>query len=252
MKQVVSISFIALLVFSCNTERYIPKTDLEASNLKGRVQKIEKTIHKVNDKSKCPCNGLDENKQTFYDYDDKGNLIATTKLDEDGNIVLVSKYVYNRNGICTETDKYLPGDKPAGKEINTLRGKKVTEVKVLDEDENVENIYRYGYSGSELTEGKTLNKTGDLLVSFRNIYRNGLLESRDEKNILQNLTTLTKYNYNSANDISEYTITRSNENTEYKFTLEYEYDNQGNWVKQTQYYDGEIAGIVLRNIMYYN
>ncbi len=230
----------------------MPKSDLEASNLKGRIQKIERTVHKAGDKSKCPCNGLDENKQIFYTYNDKGNLTESAKLDEDGNVVLVSKYLYNRQDVCTEIDNYLQGDKPAGQEINTLRGKKVTEVSVLDEEGNTENVYKYGYSGSDLTEGKTLNKSGDLLSSFQNAYVNGQLETRTEKNILLNITTVTQYKRNEANDISEYTVTNSNENTGYVFKLEYEYDDKGNWTKQTQYYNGEIAGIVLRNITYYN
>jgi hypothetical protein len=252
MKQTAFILFIAVFALSCNSERYMPKSDLEASNLKGRIQKIERTVHKAGDKSKCPCNGLDENKQIFYTYNDKGNLTESAKLDEDGNVVLVSKYLYNRQDVCTEIDNYLQGDKPAGQEINTLRGKKVTEVSVLDEEGNTENVYKYGYSGSDLTEGKTLNKSGDLLSSFQNAYVNGQLETRTEKNILLNITTVTQYKRNEANDISEYTVTNSNENTGYVFKLEYEYDDKGNWTKQTQYYNGEIAGIVLRNITYYN
>jgi hypothetical protein len=252
MKQIAFISLMVVIAVSCKSERYVPKSDLEDSNLKGRVQKIERTVHKAGDKSKCPCNGLDENKQIFYTYNDKGNLTESAKLDEDGNVVLVSKYLYNRQDVCTEIDNYLPGDKPSGKQKNTLSGKKIIEVRVLDEDGNVENVFKYGYSGSDLTEGKTLNKSGDLLSSFQNVYQTGQLETRTEKNILLDITTVTRYERNEANDISEYTVTNSNENTGYVFKLEYEYDDQGNWTKQTQFYNGEISGIILRNITYYN
>jgi len=252
MKQIAFISLMVVIAVSCKSERYVPKSDLEDSNLKGRVQKIERTVHKAGDKSKCPCNGLDENKQIFYTYNDKGNLTESAKLDEDGNVVLVSKYLYNRQDVCTEIDNYLPGDKPSGKQKNTLSGKKIIEVRVLDEDGNVENVFKYGYSGSDLTEGKTLNKSGDLLSSFQNVYQTGQLETRTEKNILLDITAVTRYKRNEANDISEYTVTNSNENTGYVFKLEYEYDDKGNWTKQTQYYNGEISGIILRNITYYN
>lgn len=252
MKHIALFSLAALLIIGCKPDSYVPKSDLEVSNLKGRVQKIEKTVHKAGEKSKCPCNGLDENKQTFFTYNESGNLTESTKLDEDGNIVLISKYIYDRDGVCSEIDNYLPGDIPGGKEIYSIHGKKVTEVRVLDEEGNVENIHSYEYSGSDLTEGKTLNKDGDLLTTFLNVYRNGQLETHSEKNILQNITTTTSYKRNAADDISEYTVNLSTEATEYAFKLEYEYDPMGNWIKQTQFYNGEIAGIILRNITYYD
>lgn len=252
MKQSAFILLMMVFTVSCNSDGYILKSDLEASNLKGTIVKIERTVHKTGAKSKCPCSGLDEDKQTVYTYNEKGNLTELKKLDEDGNIVHISRYSYNRQGVCTGIDNYLTGDKPAGKELNTLRGKKVTEVKVVDEGGDTESVYKYEYSGSDLTVGKTFNKSGDLLSSFQNAYVNGQLETRTEKNILLDITTVTQYKRNEANDISEYTVTNSNENTGYVFKLEYEYDDKGNWTKQTQYYNGEIAGIVLRNITYYN
>ncbi len=247
-------TFILLVFFfaiSCKSERYTPKTDLEASNLKGRVWKIEKTIFKASDNSKCPCSGLNEDKQTFYTYDDKGNLTESVKVDEDGNTVLISRYLYNRKGVCKEKADYFPGDKPAGKEVNTLSRNKITEVRVFDAAGNIENTCKCNYSGSELSEGKTYNKAGDLVSSFQYTYLNGQLDSRTDKNILLNSSTVTRYKRNASNDISEYTVTNSVDNTEYKISMEYEYDEQGNWIKQTQLYNGEIGGIILRNITYY-
>jgi hypothetical protein len=238
-------------MISCKSERYIPKTDLEASNLKGSVWKIEKTIFKAGEKSKCPCSGLNEDKQTFFTYDDKGNLTESTKVDEDGNIVLISRYLYSRQGVCKEKADYFPGDKPAGKEVNIVSRKKITEVRVFDEAGNIENISKYDYSGGELSEGKTFNKAGDLVSSVQYTYLNGELDTRTDKNILLNASTITRYKRNASNDISEYTVTNSVDNTEYKITMDYEYDNKGNWIKQTQLYNGEIGGIILRKITYY-
>jgi hypothetical protein len=251
MKRNAIIFLVFILAISCKSERYTPKSDLEASNLKGRVWKIEKTIFKATDKSKCPCSGLNEDKQTFYTYDEKGNLTESAKVDEDGNTVLISRYLYNRQGVCEEKADYFPGDKPAGKEVNLISRKKITEVRVLDEAGVIENISKYDYSGGELSEGKTFNKAGDLVSSFQYTYLNGQLDTRTDKNILLNASTITRYKRNTSNDISEYTVTNSADNTEYKITMEYEYDEQGNWIKQTQFYNGEIGGIILRNISYY-
>jgi hypothetical protein len=242
---------VLIFAIACKSERYNPKSDLEASNLKGKVRKIEKTIFKASDKAKCPCSGLNEDKQTFFTYNDKGNMIESSKVDEDGNIVLISRYLYNRQGVCNEIADYLPGEKPAGKEVNIISGKKVTEVKVYDEGGNIENICKYVYSGNELSEGNTFNKAGDPVSTFQNVYLDGQVNTRIDKNILLNISTVTKYKRNACNDISEYTVTNSSDSTDYKITMEYEYDNQGNWIKQTQVYNGEIQGIILRNITYY-
>jgi hypothetical protein len=251
MKKIVLISLVYIFAIACKSERYNPKSDLEASNLKGKVWKIEKTIFRASDKSKCPCSGLNEDKQTFYIYNDKGNLTESSKVDEDGNIVLVSKYLYNRHGVCNEIADYLPGEKPAGKEVNTITGKKVTEVKVYDEGGKIENTCKYTYSGNELSEGRTYNKAGDPVSSFQNVYLDGQVNTRTDRNILLNISKVTRYKRNTSNDISEYTVTNSSDSTDFKITMEYEYDNQGNWIKQTQVYNGEIQGIILRNITYY-
>jgi hypothetical protein len=252
MKKIVFIFVVIIFVISCKSEIYSPKTDLEASNLKGRVWKIEKTIFKAGDKAKCPCSGLNEDKQTFYTFDDKGNLTESSKVDEDGNIVLISRYLYNRNGVCCEIADFLPGGTPAGKEVNIVSRKKVTEVRAYDEAGDIKNISKYVYSGSEISQGKTFNKAGDLVSSFQNIYKAGQLDSRSDRNILLSTSVVTRYKRNTSNDISEYTVTNSSDSIDYKITMEYEYDNQGNWVKQTQVYNGEIQGIILRNITYYN
>jgi hypothetical protein len=251
MKKIALILLVIVFVISCKSERYTPITDLEASNLKGNVWKIEKTIFKAGDKSKCPCSGLNEDKQTFYTFDNKGNLTESSKVDEDGNIVLISRYLYNRRGVCREIADFLPGGKPAGKEVNIVSGEKVTEIKVYDEEGNIEKTCKYNYSGSELLEAKIFNKEGDLVSSFQNQYLNGQIETRTDRNILLNTSVITRYKRNASNDVSEYTVTNMPDNTAFKITMEYEYDDQGNWIKQTQVYNGEIEGIILRNITYY-
>jgi len=51
--------------------------------------------------------------------------------------------------------------------------------------------------------------------------------------------------------VIESVFTKSGMNSEYKLTFDYEYDKEGNWIKKTQFYNGEIVVIIMRNITYY-
>jgi hypothetical protein len=172
-------------------------------------------------------------------------------MDENGDTALVSRYIYNRQGVCSEIDKYS-GGKLIGKLINVLQGATVIEAKEYNEEGAIENIYKYEYSENEISAGKVLNTAGEVVSSFNYEFLNGQISSQIEKNSTGDLWTVTKYKRNSNNDIIETIKSYPNDANEYKPTFEYEYDDQGNWVKQTQFYEGEIAGIIVRNITYYN
>jgi hypothetical protein len=251
LRQITGFLMIICLLFSCDSERSNVKSDLVASNLKGKIWKIQRTIYKVGDKVKCPACQRDNDKNSFYVYDAEGKLIKCSEMDENGDTVLVSRYIYNHQGVCTEIDKYS-GGKITGKLVNLLQGGRVTEVKEYNEEGTVENIYKYEYAENEISAGKVLNKSGDVVSSFNYEYLNGQICSQIEKNGTGDLWTVTKYKRNSNNDIIETIKSYPNDASEYKPTFEYEYDNLRNWVKQTQYYEGEIAGIVVRNLTYFN
>jgi len=227
------------------------KSDLVASNLKGKIWRIQRTIYKVGDKVKCPACQRDNDKNSFYVYDTEGRLIKCSEMDENGDTVLVSKYIYNDHGVCSEIDKYV-GAKIVGKQVNLLQDGKVTEVKEYNEEGAIENIYKYEYTEDKLSAGKVLNNSGEIVSSFNYEFLNGQICSQIEKNPAGDVWTVTKYVRNLNNDIIETTKSYAKDANEYKPTFEYEYDNQGNWVKQTQFYEREIAGIVVRNITYYN
>jgi hypothetical protein len=251
LKQFAGLMMIVYLLLSCNSEKANVKSDLAASNLKGKIWKIQRTIYKVGDKVKCPACQRDNDKNTFYVYDAEGKLTKCSEMDENGDTVIVSRYIYNNEGVCSEIDKYS-GDKMVGKLINELQGSKVTEVKEFNEEGTIENVYKYEYDGNEISAGKVLNKSGEVESSFNYEFINGQISSQIDKNSNGDVWTITKYKRNSNNDIIETIKSYQKDASEYKPTFEYEYDNQGNWVKQTQFYEGEIAGIVVRNITYYN
>jgi hypothetical protein len=255
MKQLTGLFFVALFAFCCSSKKSdlseLSKSDLEAANLKGKVWKIQKTIHTVGDNCKCPAAEKDECNQASYVYNEKGNLIESCDIDNNGNIDFTYKYIYDKHDLCVEIDKFS-GDILRGKEVNTIQGGKIMEIKTINEAGRMINLYKYKYAGNELSEGKILNKSGNVLTTFHNDYVNEQLTSRTVKDSLGNVLNITKYNWNSNNDKMETITSIPNDNSEYKIIFEYEYDNEGNWIKQTQLFNGEIVKIVMRVITYYD
>lgn len=248
MKKSVILFLIAFVAFSCKSEQSHLKSDLETANLKGKVWKIDRTIHDT--KYKCACSMKTECNQSKYVYDEKGNLIKSFTIDENGSVNDSSKYVYNRSGLCSEITKFT-GKKLAGKEVPILKGERVTGVKVYDENGRIESTLNYVYSGDEISEEKTLNGNGDVVSSIQKEFLNGQLVSQTEKDNIGNVISISKFKRNASNDIIECLFTVTKDNKEYKITYEYEYDNAGNWIKQTKFYDSQIVNIVVRNIEYY-
>lgn len=252
MKQLASLLMIAFIAFSCNTEKSNAKSDLEESNLKGKVWKIEKNIHETNQNMRCPCGGeKDECKQMLFVYNKKGNLVESSELDDQGKILLTSRYAYNRGDVCSEIKRYS-GDKYVGKKEHIIQRGRVTEVREIDEDGKIENVIKNEYTAGEISGGKVLNKIGEVVSSFHNEFSNGQLDVITEKNAAGDILSVSKYKRNSSNDVVELIKSYPKDSREIKFTFTYDYDNNGNWTQQTLLFDGEIAGIFVRNITYYD
>ena len=148
--------------------------------------------------------------------------------------------------------KRFSGEKLTESEINIINKKRVTGTRVLDEMGKVESIIKYEYSGNQITGGQTLSSDDVVVSSFKNEYENGQVALRTDMDNLRKLSTETRYERNSGNDITWYTVTNKTDNNEYRIAFEYEYDDHGNWTKQTQRYNGAILGIIIRNITYSN
>ncbi len=252
MKQCAAMLLTLVLFYSCNSEKRNYQSDLEESNLKGKIRKVEKTIHNADEKiTTCPCGEKEECKQTLTVYNEKGKLTESVTLDIDGKILVTSRYIYNRQDLCKEIDRYT-GKNLVGKEVNIFHGGQLKEVKVFNADGAAENVYTYEYSGGAVLSGTTLDDNGEIIGAFHNEYLNGQLDSQTKKDKNGNITLVTKYMRNANNDVTESIFTYPLMNTEYKMKFDYEYDNQGNWIKQIQIYNGEIVTIITRNITYYH
>jgi hypothetical protein len=251
MRKFFYLSVILPLALSCSSEMKNVRSDLETSNLKGKVWKIEKTVHNALGKPVCPAAEKDECNNSVFVYNKNGYLTELSELDENGNISSSSKYIYSSKDLCKEIEKYS-GNAPKGKEVNVYKNGQLKEVMSFNEQGEPETICSYDYTGQDLTAGKIMNKAGELISSFRNEYSNGQLCKQIALDKSGNPVSITTFIRNEKNDIVEYRVSTPKADSEFKVINEYEYDNLGNWVKKTQKYDGEIVGIVMRNITYYN
>jgi len=248
MKKTAVLIIIALIAFSCKSAQSDLKSDLKSANLKGNVWKINRTVHDT--ENKCACSIKTECNESKYVYDSKGNLLQSYTIDENGTVNDSLKYVYNRRGFCTEIVRFS-ARKLAGKEVPVVEGGKISEVKSLDENGKIVSVTKYAYSGSEITEERTFNGNGELISVVQREFLNGQVVSQTEKDSSSNVVSISRFKRNDGNDVTECLFTVSKDNQEYKFTYEYEYDNAGNWIKQTKFYDGQIVNIIIRNIEYF-
>lgn len=249
MKHLSVVTIISLLILSCHSEKSGFKSDLEAANLRGKIKKIQRTINLVGDDVKCPACTRDNNKNAYFMYDEKGNLTESVNVDDNGDTVLISKYIYDSHSVCNEIQKYS-GGKLVGRDLNKITDGKIEETKEINEDGTPGNIYDYIYTGTMISSEQTRNKNGEIISSTSYELQNDQVETQTDKNAKGEITCVTKFRRNSNNDIIESIKSYALDATVYKPSFEYEYDSKGNWIKQTQYFDGKIAGIIIRNITY--
>lgn len=250
MKQIAAICLLAATAFSCQNDQSVVKTHLELANLKGSVRMVDKTVHNAEAKSVCPAADKLEANQSTYVYNKSGNLEESSMIDPNGRVTEVSKYIYNKRGRCIGIDKFT-GDTKTGREVPVLDGGKMTELKVYDRDNTNIITYRYVYSGDDISVTRTIDREGNESSSVTNEYVNGELVSQTERDGNGDIKSISRFVRNPSNDVTEYIISVPKNNEEYRFNFEYEYDEAGNWVRQTQYYDGRIVNIVIRNITYF-
>ncbi|HLO57523.1 MAG TPA: hypothetical protein VK179_02185 [Bacteroidales bacterium] len=250
MKKMLFLCLIAIPAVSCTTQNTQIKTDLEAANLKGKVKSLTKTIHNNQGSICCPFADIMECRQTAMTYDEQGNVTESSLFDGNGDITMVSKYCYNQNGQCREIDKFIGGTE-AGKEQYVFAGNKVSKVKVLDEKGKKQAIYKNRYNGNDLAETITLNADGDVVGSVTYEISNGQVISETKKDGKGNIEAVRRFKRNDNNDVIEAKIILPASNKEFRFVYEYEYDEAGNWIQQTQLLDGNISRVTVRNISYY-
>jgi hypothetical protein len=242
---------LAIVVFaiSCNSESVIMKTDLDLSNLNGKVWKVEKRIHDASVGCVCP-SAQDECDQSLTIYDKKGNIAQSFDIDPNGDTAVHLKYLYNKNGICTRIEKFSK-ERLIGKEVPVFQRGKLIKLKVLDENAECVTTYNYKYSGNDVSQIEAKDAEGELLN--KTVYENkdGKLVSQTETGKDGKVRSNARYIKNENNDNIEMLFSVAGDTSVYRVTYQYEYDAMGNWTKQTKYFKNEISSVVLRNITYY-
>lgn len=251
MRQLIFLFLIVVFSFSCNSGRNGLRSDLEMANLKGRVWKIEKTVHDTKESCNCPASMRSDSKRSLIVYNENGFLAESSTIGDEGNVLVNSKYSYRKKGVCSEVVRFS-GEKIIGKDEIISKGGKVVEVRVFNSDGYRERSYTLKYTEDLISEEQTLNDLGIPVSSVSSVYSEGQLVSQTEKDADGNVITVSRFKRNRNNDVTEYLIEFPNEKRESRFTFEYEYDEAGNWAKQTQFFEGNIMSVVLRNITYFN
>jgi antitoxin component YwqK of YwqJK toxin-antitoxin module len=188
--------------------------------------------------------------ESNYVYDTKGNLLKSYTIDEYGSINDSTNYIYKRSGVCIEIIRFSE-NKLTGREVPVFESGKVTGVQTYDENGKLETKLIYTYSGNEISEEKALNSNGEVVSIVKREFINGQIVTETEIDNNRKVISISKFKRNASNDITECLITVAKDKKEYKLMYEYEYDDAGNWIKQTRLYDNQIVNIVVRNIEYY-
>ncbi len=251
MKHFTLLFIFAFLALSCNQKKSEPnKSDLELANLKGRVSRVQSTVFQVKN-SVCPAANCGVScKQTITSYNEKGKIMGTCCINDDGDTVLISKYVYDRRQRCKEIDKYSK-DELAGREVNEFDGDNLSRVVVFNEYGEPDNIYKYEYPRSDMSVRRILDSKSEALSSCRYFFVNGQIDSLQEMDVNGNVATITKHFRNENQDVILSRVNYPERDEEVKFSFQYEYDGQHNWTQQKQIFNGDIVQIIVRNILYY-
>jgi hypothetical protein len=226
------------------------RSDLQKDNLKGKVWKISQTIHETGGGCLCPAAEKTECNITNSLYDKHGNLVSSTDIDEDGKAAHVTKFIYNRFDICTSIERYT-GEGLLSREIPVLKGTLVTGLKIYDQNGLNNTTYKYKYAGSQIAEELVCDNEGHTTSTILNEYDGGQLSKQTEKDASGNNKSISTFTRNNNNDITEMRVSLAGDTTMYRIIFSYEYDKEGNWIKKTQMYNGEIINIVTREIEYY-
>lgn len=240
---------IFTILASCNS----PKNDLDESNLKGDVWKAQETSYAGEEKYGEYVVG-DKNYwgHSYNEFNKLGNLVDSKRFDDDGEITSYSKYKYDKDANCIEIETYVDGELTK-KQINKIDKNKIHEVKYFDKDGELESVYRYNYSAKNISDGIILDKNGTITNTFSNDFKNGFFYSQTFKDSIGAIIRHSTFKRNEYGDLIELLTSYPNDTSETKHLFSYDYDAEGNWIKQYQFdEDGKIEDIIIRNIVYYS
>ena len=175
----------------------------------------------------------DLDKKIIYKNDNKGNKIEELIYDENDSLIKKYTYVYDLRGNLKKEFEYNPQGLKSKKTYKyDLKGNLKKE-KFYRSNGELDGKYIYKYD----SQGKVIAKywfTTKVWLTLKLTYKN-------------------TYKYNSQGDLIEEILYKNDGSIENKRSYEYEYDNQGNWIRAIEYDTKEKPQyIIIRKIEYYN
>lgn len=274
--------FLLLLLFSCKKKVVVHPANITISkefmNLKGPVKRIEARVYNVSGsvdsvvvgsldsletlKDKYPIEfdslGLitlshaysfkeDKSEVMHYSYDDKNRIREIRGYVED-SLVLLKQSTYEADSAVTTvlTD---------GADDTLLS---IRHAYVIYGDTIASRYYREGKPSGEsfhLINGKVLHESGDytyegvhMLFDIKRNYKKRKLYKSTFINEIMGAKQTIRSLFNENEDM----ISRvSDEDSTYRQTWTYKYDNQNNWIEKASFTNGSAKSLVKRVIEYY-
>lgn len=251
MKKIITVFLVIATFFtSCGFK----KNDLEKSNLKCKIWKLEETKFEGKDKlGKYQIGNKKEYGHRFVMFNREGNIIENKLLyGKEEEILALEEYSYDNDGNCKEIVTYEENE-VVQKQVNKIDNDKITEAQIFDKNGRPGNKYQYNFSGEDISGGKILTSDDKIIKTFKSEYINGLLVKHVEMDSNKEITKIETYKRNEKGDIIYQKVEYPKETVEYVNSFEFDYDEKGNWLKQYQIDKaGKIEEIIVRNIVYYD
>ena len=190
----------------------------------------------------------------FERFDNLGNIVEMRMYVRDTVLVQKNETIYNNNGRRTREDFYgrkdslresltFDYDSVENIEIATIHWKAVKpytqHITKYDKQGNILEVQYYQKNGSKSFFRIEFKRNDLLQIVERNDYRSDTIES------------WVHYNYNDNNLVSEELNHDGPSGKTNKYTYQYEYDSNKNWIKKITLTDDKDPKITTRKIEYY-
>ncbi len=259
MKNSGTLITIIILLYSCSSTRKNIENDLEKMNMKGNVKSIEEFDQ-----------NSDENNKYYYYFNEMGYLISRTKLSYFYNLKTKFKSLYkydsaNKNIEILEYrfdssfDKMPPAtnDSSLSRKIIITYSNGLLKTKNLFDcgsfGQRFHNRITYYYDENNNVIQENDSSSGGSTAP-KALYKYNNQNRKIEKTIyLRGIESKSEFEYDDNGNVIKQTFYDSTGKIKRTNLYTYELDEKGNWTKQTTY-DPHAAvpqQIILRKIQYY-
>lgn len=190
----------------------------------------------------------------FFVFNEDGNKAEESLADPDGSDASRAVYSYDKKGRRTEVNTYHPDGKHSLK-VNSTFNKKGFEIEriLTDTDGGTDNwktLYKYDKKGKKLEE-EILQQNSLVAKIFYKYDANGNVSETEQigadgiSSVVRSFKYDEKGNKVEMKEISKGVL-------KVLHTYEYEFDSNGNWIRQISYEEGKAIMVTEREISYFD